>query len=59
MMKLEQKLCSQCHKNQKCLIYCNECGKFYCSRHFKEYEMLRQPEQHTHAFSEVIKSVMD
>jgi len=55
MMKVEYQLCSQCHTKTKCLIYCNECTKFYCSKCFKEYEVMRTQEQHQHAFSEVIK----
>ena len=57
MMKIEQEICSQCHTKTKCLIWCNECSKFYCSRCFKEYEAMRTQEQHNHTFSEVIKRV--
>jgi len=55
LTRLEYKICSQCHNNTKCLIYCNECAKFYCGKCYKEYEALRTTEQHSHAFSEVIK----
>jgi len=57
MMKSEHKICSECHVSRKCLIWCNECGKHYCSKCYKEYELMREvPEQHPHSFGEVIKS---
>jgi hypothetical protein len=52
-MTLQQtaKFCEKCKKQQNFLIWCNACVKFYCWGCFKEYEVLRQPEQHSHSYA--------
>jgi len=46
--------CIKCKKQRNLLIWCEKCGKFYCSACFKEYEVLRTEEQHPHSYAELL-----
>lgn len=47
--------CQKCRVTEVFLIWCNNCAKFYCSACFKEYEVLRLPEQHGHSYGELLR----